>query len=100
MVRTLDNRQPAGGFFAHPGAAMAADIVKAAHARGLVARDNNAFAGQVSQRSPDSSRSGTVQTTWPTWVFDGVGRTRRSVVLVGVVIASRASESRPTVGFS
>ena len=45
-------------------------------------------------------RSGTVKTIWPIWVFEGVGRTRRSVCTVGAAISSSSLARAPTVGFS
>ena len=57
-------------------------------------------ATQVTQRSPESIRSGTVKATCPTCVFNGVGRTDRSTPDVGEDIASRKWARPLTVGCS
>ncbi len=41
-----------------------------------------------------------MKTAWPIWVFDEVGRTRRSVLTLGADMPSSIAARAPTVGFS
>lgn len=55
---------------------------------------------QVTQRRPLSVLNANVDSTCPTWVFSGTGRTRRFLVLDGAAIRSRLAARSPTVGCS
>ncbi len=54
----------------------------------------------VSHLRPTSVRSGIAQTSCPSWVLGGVGRTRRVLRVAGAVISSSMAAKPPIIGCS